>query len=1142
MSRSDPKEVKRIFGDAIELPEAQRAAFVAKACGNDAELRADVEALLAVLATGGAFLAAPTAFDAAITADHDPGSLAHSASSAGRGLPRTVPERPGEEAAMRERAGTMIGPYKLLEQIGEGGFGSVFMAEQEKPVQRRVALKIIKLGMDTRQVIARFEAERQALAMMDHPNIAKVLDAGATETGRPFFVMELVKGHPITTFCDQGKLSIQERLELFAQVCTAVQHAHTKGIIHRDIKPSNVLVSVQDGKPFAKVIDFGIAKATASKLTEKTLFTHHAQIIGTPEYMSPEQAQGSLDIDTRTDVYSLGVLLYELLTGSTPFSGTELRSAAYDEIRRIIREVDPPTPSTRLSQNTGTIASVAAVRRSEPKRLGTTVRGELDWIVMKAMDKDRHRRYETANGLAVDVRRYLGGEAVAAAPPGAAYRFRKFVRRHRGAVTAGAAVAAALLIGVVGFAWQASVARGQRDLAIMARQAEAEQRAAADAQRDRAVAAEAETRKRAEELKKVSEFQSKMLSGIDPTDAGEALMKDIRARFDAALKKSGVPEDQRATRAQTLARELGEVNATDTAVELIDRAILKPAIGVVGTQFKDQPIVDAALRHTLAEIYAMLGRYDESVALAERALETRRRLLGDEHPDTLLSVNNMGSILEYKGDLAKAEAFYREAVEKNRRVRGADDPETLRTTGNLGNFLRGQGKLAEAEPLLREALDGERRVLGPEHRDTLVAMNTYGYLLIEQGKAKDAEPYWREAYETGLRVLGPDDRDVLIWAHNMGGLLGQLGRDKDAEPMFRAALEATRRVRGEDHPGTMNCLGSLAFNLEKQGRSAESEQLLRQFVAVNTRTLGPEHPDTLLGMRRLGTALRSQGKLDEAETCMRETVVVYRRVLGNEHPSTLVACGSLASLLTEERKWNEAEPLYREVLESCRRSKGEDHPDTLVTLNNLGSMVMQQGRTDEAEAIFGRVIDARRRVSGVNDPETAIAISNMARVREDQHRAADAELLWRESLEIFRRTIGDTRTNTLMAAAGLGAALADQGKLAEAEPLCREAAAGLERTSGKNHARTGGARLELGRVLLASKRYAEAEPELIEAERVLGTAKGVSTARRTLAVESLVEAYESWDKAEPGQGHGAKAEPWKKKLAEMTAAAPADGK
>jgi WD40 repeat protein/serine/threonine protein kinase len=423
----DFKRVRSVFEAVVELAPAERATKLEQACGTDAELRRRVEALLKAhddageLPTASSFLEAPAA-----------------------GLVATMAE------PVSERPGTIIGTYKLLEQIGEGGFGVVFMAEQTRPVRRKVALKVLKPGMDSRQVIARFEAERQALAIMDHPNIAKVYDGGVTPSGRPYFVMELVKGVPVTDFCDQDHLTPRERLELFASACQAVQHAHQKGIIHRDLKPSNVLVAMQDGTPLVKIIDFGVAKALGQELTDKTLFTGFAQMIGTPLYMSREQAGQSLDIDTRTDIYSLGVVLYELLTGSTPFAKKRFQQAAYDEIRRIIREEEPPKPSTRLSESKDSLASISAQRHTEPAKLTKLVRGELDWIVMKALEKDRRRRYETASALAADVHRYLADETVQACPPSAWYRWRKFTRRHRPAVVLALAsvVAALALVGV----------------------------------------------------------------------------------------------------------------------------------------------------------------------------------------------------------------------------------------------------------------------------------------------------------------------------------------------------------------------------------------------------------------------------------------------------------------------------------------------------------------------------------------------------------------------------------------------------------------------------------------------------------------------------------------------------------------------
>jgi len=442
---ADPVKVKQIFMAALDHSRAERESYLDRACGGDAELRSEVEGLLAAL-TGRALLDAET-------------------------IATETPVRPAETPV--EGPGTHINQYTLLQKIGEGGFGSVFMAEQERPVRRRVALKIIKLGMETRQVIARFEQERQALAIMDHPNIAKVLDGGTTDTGRPFFVMELVNGVQITEYCDRQHLTTRERLELFIPVCNAIQHAHQKGIIHRDIKPSNVLVTLHDDKPVPKVIDFGVAKATNQRLTEKTLFTEFRTIIGTPVFMSPEQAEMSgLDIDTRTDVYSLGVLLYELLTGTTPFDVKSLLEAGYGEMQRIIREVEPPRPSTRLTAMADTLPNVAAQRGMEPAKLSKVVRGDLDWIAMKCLEKDRTRRYETANGLAMDVLRYLQGEPIVAAPPSARYRFRKFVRRHRVGVMAGGAIALVLLLGVLGttagMVWavrEARVARTQRDMA-----------------------------------------------------------------------------------------------------------------------------------------------------------------------------------------------------------------------------------------------------------------------------------------------------------------------------------------------------------------------------------------------------------------------------------------------------------------------------------------------------------------------------------------------------------------------------------------------------------------------------------------------------------------------------------------------------
>jgi WD40 repeat protein/serine/threonine protein kinase/tetratricopeptide (TPR) repeat protein len=473
---STPSVVEDLFLAALDKPPDERAAYLDEACQGDVELRRRVERLLQAHPRAEGFLEKPAA---------DPGATVDSVV----GVPATA-QHP---TASAESAGARIGPYKLLQLIGEGGMGSVWMAEQQEPLRRLVALKIIKAGMDSAQVIARFEAERQALALMDHPHIARVFDGGTTETGRPFFVMELVKGTPITRYCDEHRLTPHQRLELFVQVCEALQHAHQKGIIHRDLKPSNVLVAPYDGRPVVKVIDFGVAKATGQRLTEKTMFTELGAVIGTLEYMSPEQAElNNQDIDTRSDIYALGVLLYELLTGSTPLSRDRLRKAAFTEMLRLIREEEPPRPSTRLTDSKEALPSISAQRQTEPARLPRLVRGELDCIVMKALDKDRNRRYETANGLARDVQRYLADEPVEAQPPTLRYRVGKFLRRHKGPVLAGTLVLVALVGGVIGTTW--SMLRADR-----ARAAEAEQRLLADNNARTAKVAQTDAERQAEE-------------------------------------------------------------------------------------------------------------------------------------------------------------------------------------------------------------------------------------------------------------------------------------------------------------------------------------------------------------------------------------------------------------------------------------------------------------------------------------------------------------------------------------------------------------------------------------------------------------------------------------------------------------------
>jgi serine/threonine protein kinase len=647
-----------IFLEALQrTTPGERAAYLDQACAGNDELRRNVEMLLRANARAGGFLNDP-AVDRMETVNQPP---------------------------MIELVGTSIGPYKLLQQIGEGGMGTVFMAEQSQPIQRRVALKVIKAGMDSKQVIARFEAERQALAMMDHVNIARVFDAGTTDAGKPYFVMELVHGVPITKYCDDNHLTPRERLELFVPVCHAIQHAHQKGIIHRDIKPSNVLVTLYDSRPVPKVIDFGVAKATEQKLTERTLFTQFGGMVGTLEYMSPEQAEMSaLGVDTRSDIYSLGVLLYELLTGSTPLTHKRMKEGAYAEILRMIKEEEPPKPSTRLSDSGEALASISANRHMEPARLTRLVRGELDWIVMKTLEKDRNRRYETANGLAMDVQRYLADEPVQACPPSWGYRLRKFARRNRAAVLTVAAVAVALLVGSAAASWQAVVATQAKRDALDA--AAAETRAKEEAQ-----AREAETRA-------VLEFvDHKILRAARPAGIHGGLGYDVTLRQAIAA-----------------------------------------ALPFVETSFRDQPLIEARLRIQLGWSFTFQGEARSAADQFEAARTIYTRQLGPEHPDTLSCVAGLAVSYGDLGRDAEAVKLLEETLLVQKEKLGSDHESTLWTMHFLANAWHRLGRDAEAAKLNQEALALRKAKLGPDHPDTLWSMSNLAITLRALGQHDEA--------------------------------------------------------------------------------------------------------------------------------------------------------------------------------------------------------------------------------------------------------------------------------------------------------------------------------------------------------------------------------------------------------------------
>jgi serine/threonine protein kinase/tetratricopeptide (TPR) repeat protein len=824
----------------IQTPEARRQ-YIQEACGADLDLQRRVEALLRAHEDQETFLTSPT-----------------------------VELRSLLDASADEGPDTSIGPYRLIDRIGQGGMGTVFLAEQTQPVQRQVAVKIIRPGLDSDKVIARFEAERQALALMDHPHIAKILEAGTTPAGRPYFVMELIRGEPITPYCDGRRLTLRERLEIFISVCQAVQHAHQKGIIHRDLKPSNVLVALYDGKAVPKVIDFGIAKATGGKLTERTLSTEVGSVVGTLEYMSPEQAEsGELDIDTRSDIYSLGALLYELLTGTTPLQPSLRRGTSLMGQLRIIREEDPPRPSTRLS-TTEELPTIAANRGVEPKKLLGLLRGDLDWIAIKCLEKDRTRRYATANALARDLERYLNAEPVEACPPSAAYRLGKFAQRHRVGVAAGLAVAAALLLGAVVSVWQAVVASRAKQDALAAAAAEKNAKETAQAK-------EAEIR---------------------------AVLDFVQKRIFAAARPKG---------------QQGGLGHDVT----LERALVA-ALPFVDKSFTEQPLVEAQLRMTLGHSFTYLGKPQIAAEQYQRARALYTEQLGPDHPNTLETLTNLASSYATLGRYDEALKLREEALARHQATLGPDHPDTLVCMNNLANSYASLGRYEAALKLHQEMLALRRAKFGPDNDYTLSSMNNVVACYYYLGRLEEAVGLCEEALKLRETKYSRDHPDTLESMANLASLYLNLRQYEKSLELHKEAL-TLRRVRlGPKHPDTLSSMNNLANCLRNMGRHDEALKLHEEVVAARQAEFGPDHHKTLVDMENLAFAYFAVGQHDKALKLHEQVVPRLKAQIGPSHHDTLASIWGMANLrLRDFEKAKDARGC-RAMAEECEATQPTD--------------------------------------------------------------------------------------------------------------------------------------------------------------------------------------------------------------------------
>lgn len=779
-----------------------------------------------------------------------------------------------------------IGPYHLLRVLGEGGMGEVWLAEQSKPIQRKVALKLIKVGMSTKTVIARFESERQALALMDHPSIARVFDAGSTPEGRPYFVMEYVPGTPITSYCDKHRLSVKERLELFIEVCDGVQHAHQKAIIHRDLKPSNVLVMEQGGKPVPKIIDFGLAKATAQRLTDLTMYTAHGVMLGTPEYMSPEQADlQEQNIDTRTDVYSLGVILYQLLVGTLPLETKDLQSEGVEGMLRVIREKEPPKPSTKI-RNMGTDSNDSAEKRREPSRtFASRLRGELDWITMKALEKERARRYQSAADLGADIRRHLLDEPVQAGPPSASYRASKFVKRHRFGVLA-AAAAVVLLIGFAGA------------MGVQARRIAKE--------RDRA-------NQQAEVSERVSRFMTDMFKVSDPS---EARGNTVTAReiLDKASKNidSGLAQEPEVQ--AYMMHDMANVYYSLGLYKEAEPLAIK-AVDIRKRLFGTDSRATLVSQSLLGLIYTDEGRFPEAEKLRREVLETSKRALGPDDPETIRAIKNLALILNEQGHYSDSEKLNREALAASQSKSNTDPNLTSSIKTALAMDLAYEGKYQDAENFFREALETDLKTHGPESSESLGAMNNVGAILIQQEKYAEAEKVYKEELEISTRTRGTEHPMTLMSMGNLAMAIDNQKRYEEAGKLYQQVLEIKRKVLGPNHRSTIVTLGNLAKVTAEEHKNQEAEELFKQAIADSRRVLGPDHYDTLTNEFEYAVFQVEEKKYAEAEKELKENIAGRVRVLGAEHPQTTTAQYYLAKVLVFEHKNKEALEVLRAALD-----------------------------------------------------------------------------------------------------------------------------------------------------------------------------------------------------------------------------------
>jgi serine/threonine protein kinase/tetratricopeptide (TPR) repeat protein len=879
--------VKSVFASALECDPRERGAFLEAACAGDAELRSEVESLLQSDDASGDFIEQP---------------------------PPELKLLISEDERDAGEIGKRIGAYELVRELGSGGMGTVYLAMRaDAEFRRHVAIKLIRKGMESDLVADRFRKERQILAGLEHTNIARLFDGGATADGRPYFVMEYVQGQPIDEYCESRRLGVRERVVLFRDVCGAVQYAHQNLIVHRDLKPSNMLVTAQGQ---VKLLDFGIAKLLRGEPDAATPPAQTGVPLMTPEYASPEQIRGE-PVTTVSDVYLLGLILYQLLAGRYPYT---LKGRLVWEIERIICFEDPPNPSAAVTDSGnaahgGVISNPGANAATPDIRLRTLrrqLRGDLDNIVLKAISKEPSRRYASVEALSEDLRRYLDGEPVTAHPPTFSYRATKFLRRYKTAVVATGLLLLSLTGGIIATWRQARRAERERERAESSLRRANRERARADSE--------------AATARAVNDF----------------LQNDLLAQASASVQaRPDIKPDP----------------------DLTVRTALDRAAARIAGKFDGLPLVEASIRQTIGETYVDLGLYSEARGQLERALDLRHRVLGDEDRDTLTSMHKLGLLAWYQGKYAPAEPLLTKVLDVRRRVLGQEHPDTASAMNDLALIDWYRGEYVPAEPLFTKALEIRRRVLGQEHPETLSTINNLAGLYVHQGRYAEAEPLLTNVVEVRRRVLGQEHPNTLLSMNNLAVVLWDEGKYPPAEPLFTKVLEVKRRVLGEEHPETLSTINNLAGLYRDQGKYASAKPLFTHVLEVRRRVLGQDHPDTLISVNNLGLLYLYQSKYGLAEPLLTKGLEVRRRVLGQEHPDTLLSMNNLALLYVYEHKYETAEPIYIKVLELQRRVLPREHPRRLASMNDLAALYIRTRKYAAAEPLMREALNSYDRSS-----------------------------------------------------------------------------------------------------------------------------------------------------------------------------------